>query len=185
MTTLEFFKELLEKGSIEKVIQDKNISKKDVEGYFNGVFKLLDSQNFNIKDDSKTYKLFTDGASKGNPGQSGIGIAIILNDEIIEEISENIGITTNNIAEYTAMMKGIKRLIELGIKKVEAFSDSELLVKQINGIYSVKNENLKKLHRQILSLIKNFDSFTLKHIPREENQLADKLSKKGSLNHSI
>ncbi len=179
MTTYEFFKYLLEEGSIDNVYKKyPELTRNEVDFHFNRVF-----EQFNDSFQDAVYELYTDGASKGNPGYSGIGFVIKKEGCIIEEKSEYIGITTNNVAEYTALLRGLERAHELGIKNIRVFSDSELMVKQINGIYSIKNEKLKGLAAKIMHLITTFDSFVLKHIPREENKLADKLSKDGSLNH--
>lgn len=124
-----------------------------------------------------TATIYTDGASKGNPGPSGIGVVIVDdNNKIIKEINEFIGVTTNNVAEYMALITGLKNAIDLGIKNVKLRSDSELLVKQINEEYKVRNEKLIPLFYQVKDLLNIFDYWEIKHIQREENQLADKLS---------
>jgi ribonuclease HI len=125
--------------------------------------------------------MYCDGASRGNPGKSGIGIAINLTDENTGEkrnyrISEYIGIATNNVAEYSALIKGLEKAKSLGIRKIIIFLDSELLVRQINGIYKVKNKNLIPLWIQANNLLKYFDSYTITHVPREMNVEADSLA---------
>lgn len=181
MTIYEFFKQLLQEGSIEAVFKKyPHLTQDEVNLHFKRVF-----EQFKIKNPAQdVYELYTDGASKGNPGHAGIGFVIKKKDCVIEEKSGYIGITTNNVAEYTAFLKGLERMYDLGIKNVRAFSDSELMVKQINGVYSIKNERLKELAAKAVSLIRTFDSFNFQHIPRDKNKLADKLSKEGSLNHS-
>jgi ribonuclease HI len=120
--------------------------------------------------------IFTDGACRGNPGEAGIGIVILKQGKTIKEISEYIGKATNNIAEYAALLRGLKESAILNAKHVEAYSDSELLVKQINGEYQIKNQGLKPIFRHIQSQINNLSSFSIKHIPRERNAAADKLA---------
>ncbi len=181
MKTIDFFKELYKFGSIDKVLQQHSgISNSDVDKFFGEVFEKFSETS----DKNNQYELYTDGASKGNPGDAGIGFVIKKDNFPIEEVSKYIGKTTNNVAEYTAFIEGLKRLQKLGIDEVCVFSDSELMVKQVNGIYSVKNEQLKKLYLEAKNLIKNFKKFKLTHIPREKNTEADRLSKQGSLSHS-
>lgn len=124
-------------------------------------------------------KLFCDGASKGNPGDAGIGCLIISDNKKIE-ISEYIGKTTNNVAEYTALIKGLEEALKEGISDIEIYSDSELLVRQINGIYKVRNKNLFPLYKRVLELLNKFKSYKIIHIYRENNVLADYLAKQAS-----
>lgn len=123
---------------------------------------------------------YTDGASRGNPGIAGIGV-LITDDEgnTIKEISEHIGDTTNNIAEYTALITALREVFEMCAEVVEVYSDSELMVRQINGVYRVKNEGLKPLYGEAKSLIGKFKSFKIEHIKREFNKVADELANKG------
>lgn len=175
MRSLEFFEALLKLGSIEQVIiNNPALKTSDVIKFFDEIFNCL-KQN---KED--TYELYTDGASKGNPGLSGVGYVIKKNSTVIDETCKSIGVATNNIAEYTALIEGLKKLLELKIKSINAYSDSELMVKQINGEYQVKNSKIKSLHAQVKNLIKQFDYFSISHIPREKNKLADKLSKEAA-----
>ncbi|HHU69688.1 MAG TPA: ribonuclease HI family protein [Thermoanaerobacterales bacterium] len=124
--------------------------------------------------------IYTDGASQGNPGNAGIGIVIYDdNNNIVEEFSEYIGYTTNNIAEYTALKTALIKAINLKAKAVDLYLDSELVVKQINGEYKVKNKGLKPLYVAVKDLLKNFESYTINHIPREMNKEADRLANSG------
>ncbi|MDD4570392.1 MAG: ribonuclease HI family protein [Tepidanaerobacteraceae bacterium] len=123
---------------------------------------------------------YTDGASRGNPGNAGIGVLLVdENDNVIKEISVYIGQTTNNIAEYTAMLTALREALEMNIEEIEIVSDSELMVKQINGEYQVKNEGLKPLYREACGLLKEFKGFTVRHVRREHNKEADKLANRG------
>ncbi|RJQ18484.1 MAG: reverse transcriptase-like protein [Nitrospiraceae bacterium] len=127
-----------------------------------------------------------DGASSGNPGKSGIGVAITINEEDADRlgikgdyrISEYIGIATNNVAEYTALIKGLEKARSLGIRKIKVFMDSELLARQINGLYRVRNEKLIPLWVQAKNILKDFDSYTVTHVPREMNKEADSLARR-------
>jgi len=122
--------------------------------------------------------LFTDGASRNNPGESGAGIFIMRDGERLEGIARYLGMTTNNIAEYTAAIIGLERAVQLGASSVKLFADSELLVKQINGQYKVKNEGLKPLHQKARELIAKIGKVEVKYIPREQNKEADALANK-------
>jgi len=125
-----------------------------------------------------------DGASSGNPGNSGIGVVIDLvaqdpqHGEIKEthKISEYIGLATNNIAEYTAFVKGLEKARSLEVERINIFLDSELLVRQINGIYKVRNKNLLPLWMKAINILKEFNEFRVIHVPREQNKEADSLA---------
>ncbi|NLK01429.1 MAG: ribonuclease HI family protein [Clostridia bacterium] len=121
-----------------------------------------------------------DGASRGNPGEAGIGY-IIRNEsgEVLEEASYYLGKATNNVAEYSALVRALQDCLKLGCREVEAYLDSELVVKQINGEYRVKNEGLKPLYKQAMGLLETLDKFKVKHIPRAKNKDADALANKG------
>ncbi len=121
--------------------------------------------------------LNVDGASRGNPGSAAIGVT--LKDEknvLVAEISEKIGETTNNQAEYRAIIAGLKKAKALGAKEVLVRSDSELMVRQVLGIYRVKKEELKPLHEEVRRLAGSFTAFQIRNIPREQNREADKLA---------
>ncbi len=120
----------------------------------------------------------TDGASKGNPGPASIGFTIEKNNAVVEKYCEYIGKTTNNIAEYTALITAIKRMKALNATDVIIYSDSELAVKQINGIYKVRNIGLKPIFSEVIKLLKGFDSFRIIHVSRKENSIADCLANK-------
>lgn len=124
-------------------------------------------------------EVFIDGAARGNPGPAGIGIVIKDNGKIVEQIGAYIGKTTNNVAEYMALVRGLEEVISRGYKQVSFISDSELLVKQMNGEYKVKNENLIPLHYHILELVRKLQSFSIKHVRRENNPEADKMANIG------
>lgn len=128
-------------------------------------------------------QVYSDGAARNNPGPAGIGVVIKKDGKVISEIADYIGHTTNNIAEYTACLRGITEALILGATEIELFADSELLIKQIRGEYKVKNEGLQPLHSQIISLTKRLKHFKATHIPREKNKEADLLSNIGIDEH--
>ncbi len=123
--------------------------------------------------------LNVDGASRGNPGPAAIGVMIKNeNREVIARISQTIGITTNNQAEYQALIAGLKKAISLGARQVIVNSDSELMVKQIQGSYRVKNADIKPLYSEVVELAYNLASFQIVCVPRERNREADELANK-------
>ena len=126
------------------------------------------------------FLIYIDGAARGNPGVAGIGI--IINDgqgQKIRELYKYIGETSNNIAEYTALVYALQEALILGLKDVVVHSDSELLVKQLNGEYRVKNSNLKSYYEQFLHLKTGFNKLAVKQISRDENKKTDKLANQG------
>jgi ribonuclease HI len=122
--------------------------------------------------------IFTDGASRNNPGEAGAGVCIMQHGLPLEGISRYLGTTTNNIAEYTAAIIGLERAVQLGASKVRLCADSELMVKQLNGQYKVKNEGLKPLHAKAKELIARIGCVEVQYIPRERNRDADALANK-------
>ena len=123
--------------------------------------------------------IFTDGVARGNPGDGGFGVVIKGDDgATIEEIAGYLGKTTNNFAEYSALIAALKGVVKYNAEKVEIFSDSQLMVRQINGQYSVKSESLLPLYTEAKSLISNLRNVKLFHVPREKNKEADALANK-------
>ncbi len=126
---------------------------------------------------SKRLTIHSDGAAVPNPGPAGIG-AVLHNDkgDIVAEISKYIGPATNNKAEFLALIAGLEKALELGAEHVDINSDSELIVRQIEGKY--RSKAMKPLFDQVVSLLGEFKSYTVQHIPREQNTEADALSKR-------
>lgn len=126
---------------------------------------------------AKRASIFTDGIAEPNPGAG--GIAAIIKDEqgrLIASICQPIGYATNNQAEYRAIIAALERTISLGISEVYLCTDSELVVRQINGDYRVKSVELKPLYLRVKQLQRQFSNFSIVHIPREENREADSLA---------
>lgn len=121
------------------------------------------------------YKLYTDGGSRGNPGPSAIGGVIYDGNTIIKQFNECIGITTNNQAEYRALIKGLEIAKDLEIKELECFLDSELVVKQVNREFKVKDKDLAVLFVRVWNMKQEFQKITFTHVIREQNFYADKL----------
>ena len=131
----------------------------------------------------KSYNLFTDGACEFDddykPVNAGIGGLLKMDNNIIFSFSENIGKKTNNEAEYLALIKGIEICVECNFLNISIFLDSELVVKQINGDYKVKNDRMSILHKKTHELLSNLKSWKIIHILRDKNVEADELSKEG------
>ena len=121
-------------------------------------------------------KLFTDGGSRGNPGPAAFAYVLEAGDgTVLAAHGETIGVATNNVAEYRGLVAGLAKALELAVPEVEVVSDSELLVKQMQGEYKVKNEALRDLSLQATRLARQLDKVEYRHVPRADNQLADSL----------
>ncbi|MDP6338950.1 MAG: ribonuclease HI family protein [Candidatus Marinimicrobia bacterium] len=125
--------------------------------------------------------LFIDGAADLNSKTAGIGGVILKDGEEVYSFSEYLHDATNNEAEYTALIMGLKLLIDINMLNVKIYSDSELVVKQINNEYKVKNPRMQKLHQQAMAHFRQLDSWTFSHVKRDENAAADRLAKAGRL----
>ncbi len=127
-----------------------------------------------------TYVLYTDGASRGNPGRAAIGAALYrVTDEglrAVAEVSRDIGVTTNNVAEYRAVIEGLETAERFHPDLVVLRADSQLLIRQLEGSYRVKSPNLKPLYERVRDLIARFPEVRLEHVPRAENAVADALA---------
>ena len=122
-------------------------------------------------------RLYTDGAARGNPGPAGAGAVIVSpQGHVVAKVGKFLGENTNNYAEYMGLILGLKRARAMGIRELEVFADSELLVRQLNGEYQVKAENLRPLFEEARELLRAFPRVTVRHIRREENQAADEMS---------
>jgi ribonuclease HI len=121
-------------------------------------------------------RLWTDGGARGNPGPAAIGVVIRDADgTVLEERAERIGRATNNVAEYRALLLGIERAAALGAQRLELVGDSELVVRQVKGEYKVKDETLRELNARVHEALKGFESWSIRHVRREENAEADRL----------
>jgi ribonuclease HI len=123
------------------------------------------------------FRARTDGASRGNPGPAALGVSI--EDETGREVavaSESIGRTTNNVAEYRALIEAVRLLQELGARRVEFLLDSELIVRQMNGQYRVRDPKMRELHAKVQAGLGSFTQISFIHVPRSENTRADALA---------
>jgi len=121
-------------------------------------------------------KLSTDGGARGNPGPAAYGYVLETDDgTVLAAHGERIGVATNNVAEYSALIAGLEKAIELGVDEVEVVSDSELLVKQMRGEYKVKNDALRALHGEASELAEGLEKVAYTAVRRAHNELADSL----------
>jgi ribonuclease HI len=128
-------------------------------------------------DEEVCWTLYADGASRGNPGPSAIGAVIYDSERTkVHEVSRRIGHGSNNEAEYKAAIAALEAALALGARKVKLYMDSELVIRQIDGRYKVRNPRLRPLWGRIAELRRRFSSFNAAHIPRAENALADSLA---------
>jgi probable phosphoglycerate mutase len=122
--------------------------------------------------------IHTDGAARGNPGPAGAGA--ILRDaadgRVLAEIAEGLGHATNNVAEWTAVRLALEEAVRLGASEVDLRMDSELVARQISGVYRVKHPDLKPLHAAVMEMLRRLDAYTVGHVPRGLNKDADRLS---------
>jgi ribonuclease HI len=117
-----------------------------------------------------------DGGARGNPGPAAIGV--VLSDpegQVIDELGERIGVATNNVAEYRALLRGLQRAAELGAREVSLVNDSELVAKQLTGTYKVKHPAMKPLYDEAISALRGFDRWQIRSVPRAQNARADEL----------
>jgi ribonuclease HI len=136
---------------------------------------------FTLKDRLSINKVIihTDGAARGNPGPAAIGATIKdAKGNLMDSISRRIGLTTNNQAEYRSIIAALEKTINLGARYVVLYSDSELVVNQLNGRYKVKKVALRPLYQKIIQLIGALESFKISYVPREQNAEADTLANK-------
>ena len=120
--------------------------------------------------------LFADGGSRGNPGPAASAAVLITpGGELLEEIGAYLGVATNNVAEWTALLLGLEAASKRGIRRLRVRLDSELVVKQLRGEYRVKHAALQPLHRQAMRLLRAFESVDIGHVPRKQNAVADRL----------
>ena len=120
--------------------------------------------------------LHVDGGARGNPGPAAIGVVISDPEgNVLDELAETIGVASNNVAEYTAVLRGLARARDLGATELELIGDSELVAKQLTGVYRVKHQAMKPLYAQARAGLEGFDRWSFRTVPRAENARADEL----------
>ena len=165
-----------------------DLTRKDVRNLFQSVVEHIrcceewpdsaaDGQERGPSTRTMSVSLYCDGASRGNPGPSGAGVVLLdKKGEQIFELSRYLDKGTNNEAEYRALIRGLEAAADLGVKRVEIFLDSELVVRQLSGKYKVRNARLRSLFDQAVSILQQFDDYAIFHVGRELNQQADRLA---------
>jgi ribonuclease HI len=120
--------------------------------------------------------LHVDGGARGNPGPAAIGVVISTPEgRLLEEVAERVGVATNNVAEYRALLRGLERARALGAAELEIVGDSELVARQLTGAYKVKHPAMRPLYEQAMSALRGFDGWRIRTVPRAENARADEL----------
>ncbi len=122
-------------------------------------------------------RVYSDGAARGNPGLSGAGAVLVdPSGQVVDQIGKFLGTQTNNYAEYMGLLIGLRRARSLGVREVEVYADSELMIRQLGGRYQVKSPSLKPLYDEAVRLLNDFSRVKLVHVPREMNKAADEMS---------
>ncbi len=161
--------------------ENPSVSKPDLDSLFQRLSQHIKSQTT----PGDRFVIHVDGASRGNPGPGGLGVVVLDGEgQTVEEIAEPISHCTNNEAEYHALIRGIECAEKLGARDLVIKSDSELLVKQLSGVYRVKSRNLLPLCRKAMDLLRSFARWKAVHVPREENVRADMLANLGASGES-
>lgn len=177
--TEKFLEELSETLDVHKTIKKLNITEKEAREMLSGLIPRKASPEAGPvpRVAAGRYEIYVDGASRGNPGQAGAGVVIRDHEgNVIRKLKRYLGVTTNNVAEYQALVAALEAAQGLRISKVRVFADSELMVKQLTGVYRVKSPELKPLYEKAKGLLEGFTEFGITHVYREANSLADSLA---------
>jgi ribonuclease HI len=127
----------------------------------------------------KKLVVHVDGGARGNPGPAAIGVVISQPDgTVVDQVAERIGSATNNVAEYTALLRGLERAKELGAEEIEIVNDSELVARQLTGVYKVKHPAMRPLHQNATEALRGFARWSIRSVPRAQNAHADALVNK-------
>jgi ribonuclease HI len=122
-------------------------------------------------------RVYSDGAARGNPGPAGAGAVLVEpSGQVVDRLGKYLGVQTNNFAEYMGLLLGLRRARDLGVREIEVFADSELMIRQLGGRYQVKSPTLRPLYEEALKLLNEFSRVKLVHVPREMNSAADEMS---------
>lgn len=122
-------------------------------------------------------RVYSDGAARGNPGPAGAGAVLVEpSGQVVDRLGKYLGVQTNNYAEYMGLLLGLRKARQLGVREVEVYADSELMIRQLGGRYQVKSPSLRPLYEEALKLLNDFSRVKLVHVPREMNEAADEMS---------
>ena len=137
--------------------------------------KIFKNENLSFRETANSATVFIDGASRGNPGQAGIGYYIVdERGQVLKRGGEFIGFATSRMAEYYALRCGVRQAIELGVESARFVSDSLMVVNQMNGIFKLKNRDIMPVYEEIREMLKSFKAVAFAHVPRAQNSAADK-----------
>jgi len=178
----ELILELLASGSsFREICQEfPKVTKEDIQTTLSYALDLMRGEIIPLSGSKKRLTVYIDGASRGNPGPAGVGVIIYdENKKLVDELCEYIGKTTNNVAEYQALLIALERARSLEAETLIIYSDCELLVRQMAGEYRVKDKTLKDLYQMVRGNLKNFRKVDIRHIARGRNKRADRLANKG------
>jgi ribonuclease HI len=129
-----------------------------------------------LTEPGRSLVVHVDGGARGNPGPAAIGVVVSEREgKVLDEVAEPIGVATNNVAEYRAVLRGLERAAALGAREVEIVNDSELVARQLTGAYKVKHPSMKPLYLEALAALRAFDSWRIRSVPRAQNARADAL----------
>jgi len=166
------FQALAEGQDISRVMEEFQITREQL----NNMFAAAAAHYRQLEQGRWT--LYSDGASSGNPGPAGAGFVLIdPQGETRLKMGDYLGEATSNVAEYRALLLGLQAARNLGVQKLQIFSDSELLVRQLTGLYRVKTPHLIPLYRKVRKELQNFRAYAISHVPRDGNQEADRLAR--------
>jgi ribonuclease HI len=130
-----------------------------------------------LDDGFERLRVYSDGAARGNPGLSGAGAVLVEpSGQVVDRLGKFLGVQTNNYAEYMGLLIGLRRAKDLGVREIEVFADSELMIRQLGGRYQVKSATLRPLYEEAVRLLNDFSRVKLVHVPREMNKAADEMS---------
>ena len=178
----ELILELLASGNSFKEICEEfpKVTEEDIQATLSYALDLMKKEVASLPVLKKRLFIYIDGASRGNPGPAGVGVIIYgEKKKLVDELCEYIGKTTNNVAEYQALLIALERARSLGAKALTIYSDCELLVRQMAGEYRVKDKTLKNFYQKARENLKNFRKVDIRYIARKRNKRADRLANKG------
>ncbi|MDD2901460.1 MAG: ribonuclease HI family protein [Syntrophales bacterium] len=168
------FQALARGASLDQVLEEFGITRQELQDLFQ---KVADAYR---RRETGFWRLYCDGASRGNPGPAGAGALLYDPGGTLKgQLSQYLGETTNNVAEYQALILGLQMAREQGATRVQVLADSQLIVEQLKGSYRVKSPHLQPLYHQAQKELQSFAAYAISHVPRAENTLADGLANQG------
>jgi ribonuclease HI len=183
VTPAQLLLAIAEHEDLEATCQALGLTRDAARKLLRGAALQLQQEKLPLAEPAKTpapgraVRVFSDGAARGNPGPAGAGAVLTdASGAVIARLGRFLGNKTNNVAEYEGLLLGLKHARDLGYRQVQVRADSQLLIRQLKGEYAVRHAGLKPLHAEALRLLDGFERYDLRHVPREENALADEMS---------